>query len=171
MHINLLMNKQKLVLSSVLIMLAVGLLALNSSILQNANAVICQTGQFKGFNVKSSEVCNLVIPQLNSATVYKVTKDVLHIPGQTTIIAIAECDTGDFALTGRYAYAGPVGANTIPIGDGPITQSAWRTVFGFPGNGARLVVEAFCFDNLPFRPQTFTNTGLNSSELTAAQQK
>ena len=168
------MNNQKLVLVSVLIVVTSGLLAINSSIVENAEAVICQSGQFEGFFVKSAQFCNLVIPegppgsqgeqgpsgitQLNGTNVYKVTTDVLHNPGDLTITAIAVCDSGDFAITGRYAYAGPVGTSTLPIGNGPIAGGldspsiAWRTVFGFPGDGARLVVEAFCFDNPPLRP-------------------
>lgn len=57
------MNNQKLVLVSILIVVTSGLVAINPSIVENAEAVICQSGQFEGFFVKSAQFCNLVIPQ------------------------------------------------------------------------------------------------------------
>ena len=58
-------NNRTIIFASILgAILATGILALNPSpMIGNAEAIICNTGQFEGFFVKSPAVCNLEIPE------------------------------------------------------------------------------------------------------------
>jgi hypothetical protein len=100
---------------------------------------------------------------INGTNIYKV-QDIAFgnstIERGITIQAFAECDAGDFVLTGGYDVFGTFGTNTnidtlnnTPEQQGVFFPPTWFTRISVEGTAqAGLSVTAFCFDNPPLRP-------------------
>jgi hypothetical protein len=159
-------NNQKLVLVSILIVINAGLLAINPSIVEKAEAVICQSGQFEGFFVKSAQFCNLVIPEgppgppgpgINSSNFYYVLGSIATIQSTfPTAVSRATCDDGDIAISGEFTISPPTstppGSYDIRNEGGSVALSqTWELLVAGPV-GTIFQTNAICFDSPPLRP-------------------
>jgi hypothetical protein len=140
-------NNQKLVLVSILIVVTSGLVAINPSIVENAEAVICQSGQFEGFFVKSAQFCNLVIPEgppgpqgpgINSSNFYYVIGSIATIQSTfPTAVSRATCDDGDIGISGEFTISPPTstppGSYDIRNAGGSVALSqTWELLLAGP---------------------------------------
>ena len=165
------MNNQKLVLVSILIVVISGLLAISPSMVENAEAIICQSGTFEGFFVKSAEFCNLVIPagpqgpqgppgssglsQINDANSYHVNGTTVFATAASTFVsADAICDPGDRVLSGGYS----IFDGGVPVFPGSMiqysflkdnTQTGWHVIMLAANSNSGINAFAICFDNPP----------------------
>ena len=138
------MNNQKLVLVSILIVVTSGLVAINPSIVENAEAVICQSGQFEGFFVKSAQFCNLVIPEgppgpgINSSNFYYVIGSIATIQSTfPTAVSRATCDDGEIGISGEFTISPPTstppGSYDIRNAGGSVALSqTWELLLAGP---------------------------------------
>ena len=135
---------------------------------------VCKTGQFKGFYVKSPDVCNLEIPEgpegprgpaghsgittLDATNVYLVQDQ--DMSDDQFLDGLAICDADDFVLNGGYSLSGGLSGDEVVNINSPLTFNvpsqaspgqAWIvTVLGLPsGVNHELLINAYCFDNPP----------------------